>query len=56
MELKEIPRKLEKHYIDDLCSSKAKSWLEAVIEHLVGRQGQPRRAQLHAMHLSDGKE
>jgi len=26
-----------------------------VIEHLVGRQGQPRRAQLHAIHLSDWK-
>ena len=28
---------------------------EAVIEHLVGRQGQPRRAQVHAMYLSDWK-
>jgi len=25
------------------------------MEHLVGRQGQPRGAQLHAMHLSDWK-
>ena len=32
-----------------------KSQLEAVIEHLVGRQGQPRGAQLHAMPLSDWK-
>jgi len=31
----------------------AESQLEAVIEHLVGRQGQPRGAQLHAMGLSD---
>lgn len=29
------------------------SWLEAVIEHLVGRQSQPRGAQVHTMHLSD---
>jgi len=36
-------------------SRNAKSWLEAVIEHLVGRQGQPRGAQLHAMQLSDQK-
>jgi len=28
---------------------------ETVIEHLVGRQGQPRGAQVHAMHLSDWK-
>jgi len=34
----------------------ADSWLEAVIEHLVRRQGQPRRAQVHGMHLSDEKE
>ena len=33
----------------------AESQLEAVIEHLVGRQGQPRGAQLHAMGLSDWK-
>jgi len=26
-----------------------------VIEHLVGRQGQPREAQVHVMHLSDWK-
>ena len=26
-----------------------------MIEHLVGRQAQPRGAQLHAMHLSDCK-
>jgi len=32
-----------------------KSGLELVIEHLVGRQGQPRGAQVHAMLLSDEK-
>ena len=31
-----------------LCSGNAKSQLEAVIEHLVGRQGQPLGAQVHA--------
>ena len=31
------------------------SWLELVIELLVGRQDQPRGAQVHAMHLSDQK-
>lgn len=31
------------------------SWLELVIEHLVGRQDQPRGAQVHAVHLSDQK-
>jgi len=25
------------------------------MEHLVGRQGQPREAQVHAMYLSDGR-
>src|SRR5699024_7847101 len=35
------------------CSRNAKSCLETVIEHLVGRQGQPRGAQVYAMHLSD---
>jgi len=33
----------------------AKSWLEALIEHLLGRQGQPKGAQVYAMHLSDQK-
>jgi len=32
-----------------------KSWPEAVIEHLVGRQGQTRAAQVYAMQLSDQK-
>jgi len=32
------------------CSGNAKSQLEAVTEHLVERQGQPRGAQVHAMH------
>ena len=31
------------------------SWLELVIEHLVGRQGQPRGAQVQATYLSDRK-
>ena len=31
------------------CSRNAKSQPETVIEHLVGRQGQPRGAQLYAM-------
>jgi len=38
-----------------VCSGNAKSQPKAVIEHLVGRQGQPRRAQVHAMYLSDQK-
>jgi len=38
-----------------VCSGSAKSGLEAVIEHLVGRQGQPRGSQVHAMYLSDWK-
>ena len=37
------------------CSRNAESQLEAVMEHLVGRQGQPRGAQLHAMDLRDQK-
>jgi len=32
-----------------------KSQLEIVIEHLLGRQDHPRRAQVQAMHLSDWK-
>jgi len=36
-------------------SGNAKSQLETVIEHLVGRQGQPREAQVRAMHLGDWK-
>lgn len=28
-------------------------WLEAVIDHLVGRRGQPWGTQMHAMNLSD---
>lgn len=35
------------------CSGNAKSQPEAVIEHLVRRQGQRRGAQVHAMLLSD---
>ena len=38
------------------CRKNAKTQLEAMIEHLVGRQGQPSGAQVHAMHLSDWKE
>jgi len=37
------------------CSGNAKSCLEPVMEHLVGREGQPREAQVHAMNLSDQK-
>jgi len=40
---------------DAYCSGNAKSGLEQVIEHLVGKQGQPREAQVHAMHLTDQK-
>jgi len=38
-----------------ICDSTAEmlSQLEPVIEHLVGRQGQARRAQVHAKHLTD---
>ena len=36
-------------------SGNAKSQLETVIEHLVGRQDQPRGAQVHAVYLSDQK-
>jgi len=38
-----------------VCSRNAESQLEAVIEHLVGGQGQPRGAQVQAMYLSDWK-
>jgi len=38
------------------CSGNAESQLERVIKHLVGRQGQPRGAQVHAIYLSDWKE
>jgi len=37
------------------CGGNAKSGLEAVIEHLVGRQGEPRGTQVYAMKLSDWK-
>jgi len=37
------------------CHRNAKSQPEAVIEHLVERQGQPRDAQVYAMHLSEWK-
>ena len=36
-------------------SRNAKSQPEPVMEHLVGRQGQPREVQVHYMHLSDWK-
>ena len=36
-----------------MCSRNAKSGLEAVMEHLVGRLVQPRGAQVYAMYLSD---
>jgi len=41
------------HVRSGYCSQNAKSWLEAVIAHLVGRQGQPRGAQVYAVHLID---
>jgi len=34
-----------------MCSGNAKSGLDSMIEHLMGRQGQPRQAQLRAMYL-----
>jgi len=37
------------------CTRNPKSQLEMVIEHLVGRQGQPRGAQVHAMQPNDQK-
>lgn len=37
------------------CSRNAESRPEAVMEHLVGRQGQPKEAQLHAMYFNDRK-
>ena len=40
---------------EGICHGNAKSQLQTVIEHLVGRQGQLRGAQLHAVHLSDWK-
>jgi len=49
MEIWKDPFSLNLQY----CSGNAKLWPETVIEHLLGRQGQPRGAQLHAMHLSD---
>ena len=36
-----------------LCSGNAESRPKTVIEHLVGRQGQARGVQVHAMYLSD---
>ena len=38
-----------------MCSRNAKSQPEPAIEHLLGGQGQPMGAQVHAMYLSDGK-
>ena len=37
------------------CSGNVKSWPEAVIEHLVERQGQPRGVQVQAVHLNNWK-
>ena len=37
------------------CSGNAKSQPESVIENLVGKQDQPRGAQVHAVYLSDWK-
>lgn len=41
--------------LKSVCSGNAESQLEAVIEYLVGRQGQPMGAQVHAVLLSDWK-
>jgi len=46
---------LERKMKYSVCSGNARSWPEPVIEHLVGRQGQPRGAQVHAVYLSDQK-
>ncbi|XP_065608741.1 uncharacterized protein LOC136058885 [Cyrtonyx montezumae] len=46
---------LEKYTFSVWCIGNAKSQLEPVIEHLVRRQGQPRGAQMQAVHLSDQK-
>lgn len=35
------------------CRGNAKSQLDAVMEHLVGRRSQPRVAQVHAIFLND---
>ena len=40
---------------NEVCSRNATPWPEAVIEQLVGRQGQPRGAQVHALYLNDQK-
>ena len=37
------------------CSRNSKSWVEPEMEHLVGRQGQPRGALVHAAQVSDQK-
>lgn len=37
------------------CSENTESWLEEVIEHLVGRQSQPKGFQVHAVQLSGHK-
>ena len=42
-------------HVKQECSTNAESQLEPVIEHLVGRYGQPRGAQMHALPLSDWK-
>ena len=38
------------------CSRNAELWPETVMEHLVGRQGQPRGAQVHAMNQVTGRD
>jgi len=40
----------------DGSSGNAESWPESVVEHLVGRQDQPKGAQLHPMHLTGRSE
>ena len=43
------------HKLEHRCSRNTKSELEAVIEHLVGRQGQLRGVQVQPVYLSDWK-
>ena len=42
-------------FIQPYCSGNTDLCLEAVIEHLVGRQGQPKGAQVHAVHMIEYK-
>jgi len=50
-----LPKDISVQFNDDYSSRNAKSSLETLIGHLVGRQGQPRGAQVYAMYLNDQK-